>query len=863
MKFMKKLLSAVTAAAIGATMTTALSAGVSTASAASKTAVELVEDMGLGWNLGNALDCTNTWTDSPTPEQIETAWGNISTTESMIKEVKKAGFNTVRIPVTWWDMTGKSGTANKDTFDGTVGEAYLARVKEVVDYCVKNDMYAIINTHHDEDWEKDTSKIGTFEKLWKQIATYFKDYDEHLVFEGMNEVSFSTSDAMTYNQKFVDTVRATGGNNADRLLICTADSNNTAKALSGQFSMPTDSANMLAVSVHYYEPPTFCVADTTSSWGHRETWGTAADYSKLENDFSDLKSKFVDSGVGVIIGEYGVCNADKYGVNTTPYNKDQESVEKFLKAVASTAYDMTGVCPIVWDDSNSGTICLFNRKTLSWFDDNVKQIYSNIANGGSTDPDKKKTDRVTIQGSDITELDDKGKEFLNVDLKPYKDLGVYLTSVVVDYKMTSAKKSSQCSGNINMSFNVSDADGKIHWVSFDNTIGPNDTISTFEFPLGTGDYPTARDDNGNITETVSATLDMDYLKIQNWWTWSAATGDTVTVDLNAVTLIFDKEFYVDDNPDTTTTTTTTSQTTTTTTSATTTTTSATVTEPAGKVYGQVYLAGQGGTYQFWDVDSDGVVPVNITGNGTYTAEYDIMEGDGTGSLECLILDSNINLYQFLPESYKTVDSATAVKDCGVTFNVQKITLDGVDLAYTGPTDGSMCVANDSTSLRRNILNTWTQPSIEDINGKDLSLTSCLKVTFTVAGLPGGEEVTTEPTATTTKATTTTTTTQATTTTTTTQATTTTTTAATTTTSSAPTTTVSFDSSAFYGDVNLDGNVDLADAVLLNKAVAGTVVLNEQAAKNADCNSDGVRDANDSMVLLMFLVHLVNDLPHVG
>ncbi|WP_443965202.1 cellulase family glycosylhydrolase, partial [Ruminococcus sp.] len=106
MKFMKKLLSAVTAAAIGATMTTALSAGVSTASAASKTAVELVEDMGLGWNLGNALDCTNTWTDSPTPEQIETAWGNISTTESMIKEVKKAGFNTVRIPVTWWDMTG-------------------------------------------------------------------------------------------------------------------------------------------------------------------------------------------------------------------------------------------------------------------------------------------------------------------------------------------------------------------------------------------------------------------------------------------------------------------------------------------------------------------------------------------------------------------------------------------------------------------------------------------------------------------------------------------------------------------------------------------------------------------------------------
>lgn len=115
-------------------------------------------------------------------------------------------------------MTGASGTAKMDSFDGTVAHQYLARVKEVVDYCVDNGMYAIINTHHDEDWEKDTSKIATFEKLWKQIATYFEGYDEHLVFEGMNEVSFSTSDAMTYNQAFVDTVQATGGNNKDRLV---------------------------------------------------------------------------------------------------------------------------------------------------------------------------------------------------------------------------------------------------------------------------------------------------------------------------------------------------------------------------------------------------------------------------------------------------------------------------------------------------------------------------------------------------------------------------------------------------------------------------------------------------------------------
>lgn len=154
MKFMKKLLSTMTAAAIGLSMTTALSVGTSVASAADKTAVQVVEDMGLGWNLGNAFDCTNTWTSNLSPTDIETAWGNIATTENMIKEVKKAGFNTVRIPVTWWDMTGTSGIANMDSFDGTVADQYLARIKEVVDYCVGNGMYVVINTHHDEDWER-------------------------------------------------------------------------------------------------------------------------------------------------------------------------------------------------------------------------------------------------------------------------------------------------------------------------------------------------------------------------------------------------------------------------------------------------------------------------------------------------------------------------------------------------------------------------------------------------------------------------------------------------------------------------------------------------------------------------------------
>ena len=631
MKFMKKLLSTMTAAAIGLSMTTALSLGTSVASAADKTAVELVEDMGLGWNLGNALDSTNTWDSSLTPSKIESAWGNVVTTENMIKEVKKAGFNTVRIPVTWWDMTGKSGAANMNSFDGTVGDAYLARVKEVVDYCIDNDMYAVINTHHDEDWEKDTSKIGTFEKLWTQIATYFEGYDEHLVFEGMNEVNFSTSDAMTYNQAFVDTVRATGGNNKDRLLICPADNNNTAKALSSSFSMPKDDSNMLAVSVHYYEPSTFCVADTTSSWGHRETWGTAADLTKVEKDFGELKSKFTDNGYGVVIGEYGVCNADKYGVNKTAYNKDEESIKTFYQTITSTAYKMDGICPIAWDDSDSGTICLFSRKNMSWYDESLKSIFTDIASGGNVDPGKQKTDRVTFQASDITETDKDGKPYLNVDLKPYKELGVHVSSVVVDYKMTSAKNSSECSGDINMSFNVTDENGESQWAYLDNSIGPKETTSTFDVPVGSHEYVLEKDDDGNVTSSVTGTLEMDYLKLQNWWTWSGATGDKVTVDMSSVTVIFDDYFYVDDNPDQTTETT---QTTTATTTSETSTTTVTSSVPEGDAIGKAYFIGGLGADQNWTAgENEGAAITPITGDGTYTVSWDVTGGGGTNTVQ--------------------------------------------------------------------------------------------------------------------------------------------------------------------------------------------------------------------------------------
>ena len=165
MKLKKKLLSAVTAAALCMSLTGTLAGSFATVSAANTAAIDMVEDMGLGWNLGNSLSGSNTWDAGPfTPEQIETAWGNPLTTESMIKEIKKAGFKTVRIPITWYQVL--EGKVDMD--------AYLARIKTVADYCINNDMYCIINTHNEASW-LNASAQSKFTDLWKQIATYFKN----------------------------------------------------------------------------------------------------------------------------------------------------------------------------------------------------------------------------------------------------------------------------------------------------------------------------------------------------------------------------------------------------------------------------------------------------------------------------------------------------------------------------------------------------------------------------------------------------------------------------------------------------------------------------------------------------------------
>lgn len=236
------------------------------ASSSFLTASQLIEQINVGWNLGNSLDsCVDTGRNDGTipSSYYETAWGNPPVTKELIDCVSQAGFNAIRIPVTWYYNTYIDENSKL-----CIREAWLKRVKEVVDYAMDNDMYVILNSHHDEFiiWAdiQDINEVSSnISSLWEQIATYFKDYDEHLLFEGFNEINdkhnrWRYSDELAestnlLNQLFVDTVRNTGGYNKERILVCSTFLNESSEEVLNSFVLPTDTVeDRLLIDIHAY-----------------------------------------------------------------------------------------------------------------------------------------------------------------------------------------------------------------------------------------------------------------------------------------------------------------------------------------------------------------------------------------------------------------------------------------------------------------------------------------------------------------------------------------------------------------------------------------------------------------------------------
>lgn len=351
------------------------------------TTMELVRDMGLGINLGNTYESCGDWIaqwGDGTPESYITAWGSPMITQKMIQGYAEEGFGVLRVPVAWSNLMGENYTISKE---------YLSSVRETVDWAMECGLYVILNIHYDNGWfagfstNKDEC-MKKYTRIWEQLTEAFAGYDDHLMFESLNEEGCwddiwnrwsgeSDSKKQAYsllndiNQTFVDIVRNSGGNNPERHLLIAGYATDIDLTCDSLFKMPDDPENRCAVSVHYYTPSDFAILEEDADWGKaRSTWGTDADFEQLNNNMDKIKTTFIDKGIPVIIGEYGCPKK----------NKDEESVRLFLTSVCEAAYKRN-LCPVLWDVTGLH----YNRDTCQMYDTQLKESLQEIVNKNVTE----------------------------------------------------------------------------------------------------------------------------------------------------------------------------------------------------------------------------------------------------------------------------------------------------------------------------------------------------------------------------------------------------------------------------------------------------------------------------------------------
>ena len=385
-----------------------------------RSAMDVVNDMSPGWNLGNTFEATTSWTGGALWNNkgglgAETGWQDTKTSQAVIDFVKSLGFKSIRIPCAW--AYGHISDASNYTIDA----AWMARVKEVVDYCINDGLYVVLNDHWDGGWLEEKMKDsnaaniaqnkGILKLLWTQIANAFKDYDEHLLFAGLNEPGAdnqaSTNNLIQYNQTFVDAVRATGGNNAKRVLVVQGPSTNidhTCNFMNGK--MPNDIVpGKLAIEVHYYNPWQFWGMENDESWGkvfyywgngnhhsgstHNATWGEEKD---MKDQLQKMKTYFVDKGYPVVIGEFGANWRDISKLSNESQEKHNASIKAHYKELHRLCKEMGGMVPMTWDinsrnqNGTKGTMTIVDRKNLTIYGkyalEGINEIYPRPSEDG-------------------------------------------------------------------------------------------------------------------------------------------------------------------------------------------------------------------------------------------------------------------------------------------------------------------------------------------------------------------------------------------------------------------------------------------------------------------------------------------------
>lgn len=875
---------------------------------------KFVNSMGAGFNLGNTFDAIDNSgaVEGDANMYLETSWLSDGedgvTTHETIDAIKDAGFSTVRIPVSWHNHLDSDFNINPD---------WLGKVSDIVDYSLSQGLYVILNIHHDNekasgftspdydpswasgnkdcyiypDKEHLDSSINYVTKIWEQLGEEFKDCDNHLIFETMNEPRqvgnihewwYADDDCChealecitKINQAAVDTIRKSGANNSDRYIMVPATSAKAEAAMQNKyFQMPKDSAkDKLILSVHAYEPFDFSMGKTSEG---APTEFTDAMKKSLDDMFDTLYVAFVQQNIPVVIGEFGATNRDNTQART-----DQTA---YYYAAARAR----GISCCLWDNSNAEG----DNEAYRFLDRTNKTfIYDSIAAAAK----KYGAPRTDFSGGGVDGV------VVNSNCTLYPDGKVMFPCEIgekaeIYFDIDTTK--SLCGGGA-LCFNLN-VDGKGYWIGYPFRAGVEwDYAQNKDVPVPcTVDLTATSEMNATCwseNRKVTDTAELEMLsklcqasttaEIQLWWSldlnWGDRPDSSVTAgksesevsDLKAaaakeciaVINVRPMSLPLDNNmgkgswntnggnvePGTTVTGTQNSNETTTDTKST------DIQPPAGDTLFHVWMAGSIGVDDFWGNGNKGQTAADITGNGTYTTSFQVSSEADT--ISCLVLDSDIDIFK-----YASKDAADPIAESGIQIKVDSVLVDGTPIAYNGPSAGAYCLGDNGSSLRINILNTWTPTNkVSDIVSK-VKVGKNVTVKFTISGLPDGTVTTTETSfATTTEETTTTAVTE----TTATEDTAQTETSATVktteaeTTASSEITTEAIVTAQLYGDVNLDGRVDITDAVLLNKKAAGQVVLNAQSSANADCNTDGELNLEDSIILLQFLVQIVKTLP---
>ena len=347
-----------------------------------KTAIEIVNEMGIGYNLGKTFNCCdNLMLEQFDNNQIK-LWGTVLPTKKTINRIKKYGFKTIRFQVTYMNFTSESNIIDSNWITG---------IKEIIDWIISSNLYCIFSVNHgSEFWKNEQTSVNEkYSNFWKQIANEFKDYDEHLIFETMNEIDILDLNLLEHIQIFVDEIRNSGGKNEDRLLIIPEMFTETEIEDYYYYSMPIDPSNKTAISIHYFFHSELTEYNDINSlsWYFKyfdilyptvplSEWGSEDNYREINELFEVLKNIFIDKGIPVIIDEAAILNK---------YNNNIKSFREFIYVLFSLSSECDGILSCLWDNPlvNKENLNFYNKELDKRNDEIIKDKIYKISKGKS------------------------------------------------------------------------------------------------------------------------------------------------------------------------------------------------------------------------------------------------------------------------------------------------------------------------------------------------------------------------------------------------------------------------------------------------------------------------------------------------